>query len=84
MRRSRATALLTPARPYPRGARLLRTWTLERTEPDFSPLDICQRFTGSIGDDGATIEREWLKSDDGQQWTRDFRLTYTRIDPGVR
>ena len=56
-----------------------RTWTLERTKPDFSPLDFHQRFVGSISDDGATIDGEWQSSDDGQQWARDFRLTYTRV-----
>jgi hypothetical protein len=56
-----------------------RTWTLERTKPDFSPLGSCQRFTGSISDDGAAIDGEWQVSDDGRQWTRDFRLTYIRV-----
>jgi hypothetical protein len=55
-----------------------RTWTLERTAPDFSPLDMCQRFVGIIGDDGMTISGEWQKSSDGQGWERDFGLTYTR------
>jgi hypothetical protein len=55
-----------------------RTWTLERTKPDFSPLDFHQRFTGRISDDGATIDGEWQSSGNGQQWTRDFGLTYTR------
>ena len=56
-----------------------RTWTLERSKADFSPLEFHQRFVGSIGDDGATINGEWQSSNDGQQWTRDFGLTYTRI-----
>lgn len=56
-----------------------RTWTLARTKPDFSPLDFQQRFTGGISDDGAIIDGEWQRSGDGQEWTRDFRLTYTRI-----
>jgi hypothetical protein len=55
-----------------------RTWTLERTKADFSPLDFCQRFAGIISDDGATIVGEWQTSEDGRQWTRDFGLTYTR------
>ena len=55
------------------------TWTLERTKADFSPLDFHQRYVGTISDDGAIIDGEWQSSDDGQQWTRDFRLTYTRI-----
>jgi hypothetical protein len=29
-----------------------RTWTLERTKADFSPLDFHQRFVGTISDDG--------------------------------
>src|ERR1700683_5404001 len=41
-----------------------RTWTQERTKPDFSPLDFCQRFTGTISDDGATIKGEWQNSRD--------------------
>jgi hypothetical protein len=56
-----------------------RTWTLERTTPDFSPLDFCQRFAATIGDDGTTIDGEWHSSADGREWTRDFGLTYTRI-----
>jgi hypothetical protein len=56
-----------------------RTWTLERTKPDFSPLDFQQRFVGSISDDSTTIDGEWRSSKDGQQWTRDFRMTYTRV-----
>jgi hypothetical protein len=55
-----------------------RTWTLERTKADFSPLDFHQRFVGTLSDDGATIDGQWQSSQDGQQWTRDFRLTYTR------
>jgi hypothetical protein len=56
-----------------------RTWTLERTKPDFSPLEFHQRFVGTISDDGAAIDGEWQSSDDGRQWRRDFGLTYTRI-----
>lgn len=56
-----------------------RTWTLERTKPDFSPLDFCQRFVGTIRDDGTTIDGEWQTSADGNRWKRDFGLTYTRI-----
>ena len=56
-----------------------RSWTLERTKPDFSPLDFQQRYVGAVSDDAATIDGEWLSSDDGQQWTRDFGLTYTRV-----
>jgi hypothetical protein len=55
-----------------------RTWTLERATPDFGPLDFCQRFTGTVSDDGATIAGEWQTSGDGRPWTRDFGLTCTR------
>jgi hypothetical protein len=30
-------------------------WRLWHDEPDFSPLDFSQRFTGSFSDDGKTI-----------------------------
>ena len=56
-----------------------RSWTLERTAPDFTPLDFHQRFVGSVGVDGTTIDGQWQSSSDGQQWTRDFGLTYTRV-----
>jgi hypothetical protein len=56
-----------------------RTWTLERTEPDFSPLDFQQRYVGRFTDDRATIDGEWQTSADGQTWSRDFRLTYKRV-----
>jgi hypothetical protein len=59
-----------------------RSWTLERTKPDFSPLDFHQRFAGRVSDDGTTIDGQWESSADGQQWTRDFGMTYTRIGPG--
>lgn len=57
-----------------------RSWTLERTAPDFSPLDFHQRFVASISGDGSVIDGEWQVSDDGQQWRRDFGLTYTRVE----
>jgi len=51
-------------------------WTLERiaTAPDFS-----QRFTGTFGPDGDTIDGVWeLSHDRGATWETDFSLTYTR------
>jgi hypothetical protein len=57
-----------------------RTWTLERTRADFSPLDFCQRFTATVSDDRTAIAGEWFSSADGQQWTRDFGLAYVRTD----
>lgn len=56
-----------------------RRWTLERSKPDFSPLDFHQRFAGSVSADGATIDGEWYSSHDGRQWTRDFGLAYNRM-----
>jgi hypothetical protein len=55
-------------------------WQLWRDEPDFSPLDFAQRFTGSFGEDGKTIAGRWEICHDGQTWEKDFDLTYTRKD----
>lgn len=58
-----------------------RTWTLLRTEPDFSPLEFSQRYVGTIAEDGTRIEGTWQTSyDDGQSWQVDFPLSYTRVD----
>jgi len=53
-------------------------WTLTRLEPDFSPLDFRQRFTGTFTDGADTIAGRWETSDDGVEWRPDFRLTYRR------
>jgi hypothetical protein len=58
------------------------TWTLERTKPDFSPLEFHQRYIGSFSEDQATIDGEWQVSDDGREWRRDFRLTHRRVPTG--
>jgi hypothetical protein len=56
-------------------------WTLERTKPDFSPLDFWQRFEGRFSDDGRTIEGHWdASTDEGSTWELDFHLTYRRVD----
>jgi hypothetical protein len=55
------------------------TWTLERTTPDFTPLEFCQRFVGSFDADGLRIAGEWSSSGDGHTWRRDFGLTYQRV-----
>ena len=56
-----------------------RTWTLMRTEPDFSPLDFSQRYVDTISPEGNRIEGQWETSyDQGQSWEVDFPLTYTR------
>lgn len=56
-----------------------RNWTLERTKPDLTPLDFCQRYVGAFSEDLTTIDGEWQSSPDGNDWTRDFRLTYRRV-----
>jgi hypothetical protein len=53
-------------------------WTLRREEPDVSPLDFAQRFTGTFSEDGTTIAGRWEICHDGTTWEHDFDLTYTR------
>ena len=54
-------------------------WKLERTKPDFSPLEFTQRFTGTFSSDGRTIEGRWEICHDGSTWEHDFDLTYRRL-----
>jgi hypothetical protein len=54
------------------------TWTLSRTEPDFTPLDFAQRWVGTFSDDGRTIDGTWETSPDGSSWEKDFDLTYRK------
>jgi len=54
-------------------------WKLSRTKADFSPLDFSQRFTGTFGDDGRTIQCRWEICHDGSTWEHDFDLVYTRV-----
>ena len=49
-------------------------WTIWRNAPDF-----CQRFTGTLNDDGNTIRGQWDFSRDGANWEADFDLTYERV-----
>ena len=53
-------------------------WVLWRDQPDFSPLDFSQRYTGTLSDDGRTIAGRWEICHDGKSWERDFDLTYTK------
>ena len=54
-------------------------WTLLRTEPDFSPLGFAQRFTGSVSDDGRSVDGRWEQSHDGgATWEHDFGLRLER------
>jgi hypothetical protein len=55
-----------------------KVWTLMRDEPDFSPLDFSQRYTGTMSDDGRTIAGAWEICHDGTTWELDFELTYTQ------
>jgi hypothetical protein len=54
-------------------------WTLQRDKPDFTPLKFAQRYTGRLGDDGATISGRWEKRDPGADWALDFELNYRRV-----
>ena len=54
-------------------------WTLSRSTADFSPLDFSQRFTGTVSDDGNTINARWETSHDHSTWEHDFELVYRRI-----
>jgi len=54
-------------------------WTLLRTEPDFSPLGFAQRFTGTIADDGRSVDGRWEQSHDGGlTWEHDFGVRLER------
>jgi hypothetical protein len=53
-------------------------WRLARTEPDFSPLDFSQRYTGRFSDDGTTITGMWEIKHPGMDWELDFHLSYRR------
>jgi hypothetical protein len=53
-------------------------WKLIRTEPDFSPLDFSQRYTGKFRADGKTIVGTWEIKHPGKDWELDFHLTYKK------
>jgi hypothetical protein len=53
-------------------------WKLLRDEPDFSPFEFAQRFTGVLSEDGKTINGTWEICHDGTTWEHDFDLTYTK------
>ena len=54
-------------------------WKLSRTTADFSTLEFSQRFTGTFGDDGRTIEGRWEICHDGSTWEHDFDPVYMRV-----
>jgi hypothetical protein len=43
-------------------------------------LDFRQRFTGTFGADGNTIDGAWESGRDGGGWEHDFALTYRRAN----
>ena len=49
-------------------------WTLRREGVPFA-----QRFTGTFSDDGTTITGRWEIAQDGEHWTTDFDVTYSRV-----
>jgi hypothetical protein len=56
-----------------------RGWTLTRRTPDFTPLHLAQRYTGTFSQDGDSITGCWETSPDGSDWQPDFGLTYRRV-----
>lgn len=56
------------------------TWTLTRTESDFSELPFAQRYLGSIEDGGRRIRGRWEKSADAASWELDFELSYSKVN----
>jgi hypothetical protein len=53
-------------------------WTMQRSSPDFSPLNFHQRWFGTLRADGQIIDGRWESSPDGQAWELDFELRYVR------
>ena len=53
-------------------------WKLWRDEPDFSPLDFAQRYTGELSEDGSRIDGQWEIKEPGEDWRVDFTLNYVR------
>ena len=56
-------------------------WTLERSQPDFSPLDFAQRFTATF-EDPDTIVGHWDIQVPDEDWQHDFAITYRRHGGG--
>ncbi|MFI7708291.1 hypothetical protein [Nonomuraea sp. NPDC049480] len=49
-------------------------WRIWRDAPGFN-----QRFTGTLSEDGDTMEARWEMSENGETWNVDFELSYARI-----
>jgi hypothetical protein len=58
-----------------RGSVTDEAWLLERAAPDFH-----QRFVGTFGDDGRTIDGRWESSADGAAWELDFPIAYRKVE----
>ena len=54
-------------------------WTLTRERPDFSPFDFAQRYEGRFTHDGRAIEGHWDIRHEGEDWRKDFDITYRRL-----
>jgi hypothetical protein len=53
-------------------------WTLLRDEPDFTPLEFSERFTGTIAPGGEIISGSWQSPGPDGQWRKDFDLVYRK------
>jgi hypothetical protein len=53
-------------------------WQLWRDEPDLSPLDFAQRYTGTFSEDGGRIDGAWEIKQPDADWALDFELNYIR------
>ncbi|MFI0369462.1 hypothetical protein ACH35V_16410 [Actinomadura sp. 1N219] len=49
-------------------------WKMWRDAPSFD-----QRFSGTLSDDGRTIQAAWEKSLDNETWEHDFDIIYTKV-----
>ncbi len=49
-------------------------WKMWRNAEGF-----CQRYEGTVSNNGKTITARWEKSSDGAIWEHDFNVTYTKI-----
>jgi hypothetical protein len=58
-----------------RGSLTDEAWRLERAAPGFH-----QRFIGTFGDDGRTIDGRWESSPNGTAWELDFPITYRKVE----
>jgi hypothetical protein len=54
-------------------------WELQRVKPDFTPLDVSQRYVGQFTGDQSRIEGGWQSSRDSHNWDLDFQLNYIKL-----